>query len=90
MFYAGITLFTKNLPRVIASVRPLVKIPIRNIKMEYAADLLKNSNKSVTEIIEEINYSSISYFNHTFKNTFGVTPTQMRYRVTEQKISSDK
>ena len=63
---------------------------VRNIKMEYAADLLKNSNKSVTEIIEEINYSSISYFNHTFKNTFGVTPTQMRYRLTEQKIPSDK
>ena len=49
----------------------------RKIKMDYAAELLKTTNKSVTEIVIELNYSSISYFNHTFKNIFGMTPSQM-------------
>lgn len=50
----------------------------RNIKMDYAAELLKNTDKPVTQIVEEINYSSISYFNRAFKETFGITPTAMR------------
>lgn len=50
----------------------------RKIKMDYAAELLKTTNKSVTEIVIELNYSSISYFNHTFKNIFDMTPSQMR------------
>lgn len=50
----------------------------RNIKMDYAAEMLKNTDKPVTRIVEELNYSSISYFNRAFKETFGITPTQMR------------
>lgn len=51
---------------------------VKKIKMDYAIELLKTTNKSVTEIASALNYSSISYFNHTFKTTFGVTPLQMR------------
>lgn len=50
----------------------------RKIKMDYAAELLKTTDKSVTEIVIELNYTSISYFNHAFKKIFGVTPSQMR------------
>ena len=53
---------------------------IKKIKMEFAASLIKNTDKTILEIAEEINYDSISYFNHSFKNEFGMTPSEMRKR----------
>ena len=50
----------------------------RRVKMDYAAELLRNTKTPVTEIVAELNYTSISYFNHMFKKTFGITPSQMR------------
>lgn len=51
---------------------------MRKIKLNYAADLLKNTDLNIIEIVFALNYNSVSYFNHSFKEYYGVTPTQMR------------
>lgn len=47
-------------------------------RMTVAAVMLNNPLNSVDDIIEQIGYSSESYFYKQFKNYFGTTPRQMR------------
>lgn len=49
-------------------------------KMEFAADMLQNSNKKVIDIAYELHYESLSYFLRCFKKEFGMTPTEYRNR----------
>lgn len=51
---------------------------IRDIKMEYALDLLLNTDATVREVAEKIGYNSIQYFIKTFKSTYGDTPHQYK------------
>lgn len=51
---------------------------VRRVKMNYAVELLKSTDMNIIEIVYELGYNSVSYFNHTFKDFFGVTPTQLR------------
>lgn len=52
------------------------------MRIQAAKDLLKNSNKSITDIAEETGFSSIHYFSRRFKLATGMTPTEYtkRYR----------
>lgn len=50
----------------------------RKIKMNFAAELLKTTDNSVLEIVYELGYNSVSYFNHTFRDYFGVSPSAYR------------
>ena len=51
---------------------------LNSARLNYAADLLKSTNKTVSEIALESGFSSTSYFNVIFKKRFRVTPKQMR------------
>ncbi len=49
-------------------------------KMVYAKRLLKTTNYTTLQISEQIGYSSLSSFNHLFKDTFAMTPSEYRKR----------
>lgn len=52
-------------------------------RLEFAAELLRNSDTKITDIAYDLHYESFSYFLHSFKQEFGMTPTQ--YRKAHQK-----
>ena len=54
---------------------------IRTLRMQRACALLKDSDKSITEIAEESGFDNSAYFTTVFKNTFGETPGRYRSRV---------
>ena len=49
-------------------------------KMKYAANLLITTDMKVIDICNVIGYSSLAYFNKTFKNTYKCTPIDYRNR----------
>ncbi len=57
---------------------------VKDKKLEEACHLLKHSLASITEIVNEIGYSNISYFYKQFKNKYGVTPDEYRNKVAEK------
>lgn len=48
------------------------------VKIEYAKLWLRNSDKSIREISNDLNYGSISYFSAVFKKHTGITPSMFR------------
>jgi len=46
------------------------------IRIDHAKELLKNSNFSVSEISENLGYSSLAYFSAAFKKATGCSPTE--------------
>jgi len=52
-------------------------------RLSAAADLLENTDMSVSEIAEQCGYESDSYFMRQFKQHKGCTPTDFRYRIRE-------
>ncbi|WP_199614101.1 response regulator [Paenibacillus alkalitolerans] len=51
---------------------------ITRLRMEKAIDLLKNTNKKVYEVAEEVGIPSYRYFTVTFRNWTGVAPTDFK------------
>ncbi len=49
---------------------------IRTIRLKKAAQLLKGHTGNIAEIAQQVGFSSQSYFNRTFKEQFGVTPSE--------------
>jgi AraC family transcriptional regulator, exoenzyme S synthesis regulatory protein ExsA len=49
---------------------------IRKKRLERAVFLLKNTEKNVSEIAEEVGFESISHFIKLFKETYGITPSK--------------
>lgn len=49
---------------------------IRTIRLRRAAEMLRESSKTVTEIAYATGFSSVSYFSRCFRNMFGMPPTQ--------------
>lgn len=49
---------------------------IRKYRLNKAAQLLRDSNKSVTEVAYQVGFTSPQYFAKCFKDEFGVTPKQ--------------
>ncbi len=49
-----------------------------NFTMNTAAEMLKNSKKSVSEIAAELQFSNRTHFYKIFKKHFGVTPREFR------------
>ena len=49
---------------------------IRHIRMQRAANLLRESSCTVSEVMYMVGFSSSSYFSKCFQNTFGVTPAE--------------
>lgn len=51
---------------------------IKDKKLEEACCLLRHSQNSVTDVVNEIGYSNVSYFYKQFKQKYGVTPDELR------------
>ena len=51
---------------------------INKLRMECAAEMLRKTELSMTEIAERTGFSSSRYFSTTFKKYMGVTPTQYK------------
>ncbi|MBC7958742.1 MAG: helix-turn-helix transcriptional regulator [Vallitaleaceae bacterium] len=51
---------------------------IKEKKLEEACHLLKHSQNSVTDIINKIGYSNVSYFYKQFKQKYDLTPDEYR------------
>ena len=56
---------------------------IKNVRMERAKELLRDTNLRLNDIYPKVGYSSLTYFCNTFKETFGITPTQFRQQETK-------
>lgn len=57
---------------------------IEDIRLRHAAQMLLDSNKLVSEISDELGFSSYRYFIIRFKKHFGVTPSQFNSDVLEK------
>jgi len=57
---------------------------VRNIKVKKAAILLKETNKTVSEIAYDTGFSSPSYFSKCFKDLYKVTPSEFIQQNTNQ------
>ena len=55
-------------------------------RLYCAADLLANTDMSVSEIAEQCGYESDSYFMRQFKQHKGCTPTEYRNRINEPEL----
>ncbi|HVU08544.1 MAG TPA: AraC family transcriptional regulator [Verrucomicrobiae bacterium] len=51
---------------------------IRTLRLEYAARLLANTDKSVIAVAFEAGFEDLSQFHHNFKETYGCTPSNYR------------
>jgi len=49
---------------------------IRTIRLNRAAELLRDPNAIVSQVAEEVGFSSVSYFSKSFQEKFGVSPSQ--------------
>ncbi|SHJ04492.1 hybrid sensor histidine kinase/response regulator transcription factor [Pseudozobellia thermophila] len=49
---------------------------IRTVRLRYASELLKENKYSIKEISYMTGFNSTAYFSKTFRELFGVTPTQ--------------
>jgi AraC-like DNA-binding protein len=47
-------------------------------KMEHARQLLRSPEYSVTNIAEDLGFSSVQHFSHAFRKKFGVSPMKLR------------
>ncbi len=48
------------------------------VRLQYASILLKSTNKNITEIANDIGFSSVSFFNTQFKKQYNITPKNYR------------
>lgn len=68
-----------NFYRKIKSVTTLSPIEmIRNIRLENAVQLLKESRLSVSEIAFKVGFNNHSYFTSCFKKLYGISPTEFQ------------
>jgi len=51
---------------------------VLSLRINYAARLLKQTSMSVTEICDRCGFSSLSYFNRTFKKATTLSPSEYR------------
>jgi YesN/AraC family two-component response regulator len=49
---------------------------IKNIKMQHARRMLENKTTTVSEVITALGYNDHKHFTTSFKETFGVTPSE--------------
>lgn len=51
---------------------------LSNLRMQHAKKEILETNKSITEIAEEIGYKNATHFTAAFKRKFGVIPSKLR------------
>ena len=51
---------------------------VNKTKLQYAKELLANTDMSLTEITNELHFESTSHFHSLFKKHFNITPNDFR------------
>ena len=51
---------------------------IKNLRLEAAAQMLRDTDLSVSEILEKVAFSSSGYFASCFKQVYGMPPKEYR------------
>jgi AraC-like DNA-binding protein len=51
---------------------------IKKVRLKRAAQLLKDSDKTVSEIVEMVGYQDVKRFRESFCNEFGLPPSEYR------------
>ena len=51
---------------------------IRNVRVEAAEELIKNTDLNISEIVYSIGLTSRSYFSKIFKEKYGITPNEFK------------
>lgn len=59
---------------------------VKTIKLQKATTLLLETNKTISEIVEEIGYTDNSHFYKLFKQHYGMTPIQYKELYEQNKI----
>ena len=62
---------------------------INGLRINLAADMLANTDKSVGDICHEVGFSDHSYFNKVFKQLRGVTPSEYRNQIKADSVITD-
>ena len=64
---------------------------LRNIRMSHALFLLTHTDKFIYEIIEEVGFSNITYFNKHFTELYGMPPAKYRkLHAQKNKVTGEK
>lgn len=61
---------------------------ITNLRLNYAANLLSNSDEDITTIALECGFENLSHFYHLFKKKFSASPKEFRIRHQKSIIPS--
>ncbi len=56
---------------------------VNDIRLEYAARCLLQSETEIVEICADVGFDSLSHFYHLFRNHFGISPSQFRKHAME-------
>jgi two-component system, sensor histidine kinase ChiS len=56
---------------------------IRSYRLQRAAELLKKTSETVSEICYKVGFSDHAYFSRAFKKQFGVSPTDYQDQIME-------
>ena len=51
---------------------------LTNLRLHQAAALLRRTNRSISQIAEEVGFDDVGYMSRCFKKQFGMTPTQAK------------
>ncbi|MFC5623739.1 helix-turn-helix domain-containing protein [Algoriphagus winogradskyi] len=63
---------------------------ITKVKIERVKELIFYNEKSLSEIADLLNYSSVAYLSSQFKKETGMTPTDFKNQVNRNRKSLDK
>ena len=53
------------------------------VRIKHACDMLRTTDKNVTDIALAVGYESLGYFNRVFKKEMGLTPSAFRKEQSE-------
>ena len=62
---------------------------LKNVRMEKARHLLKNTCLTIKQVTAEIGINDISHFARDFKKEHGLTPSEYRDRFNSERIAPD-
>ena len=51
---------------------------IRSMRLQYAAQLLREKDCSITEISDDSGFSDVRYFREVFRKYYGMSPSEYR------------
>ena len=58
---------------------------LRQMRLNYGANLLRSSNMPVTEVAYESGFGSLSYFSRSFREKYDLSPQEYRKRYHEKE-----